>query len=742
MRLIFCVVFVGFSIIGFNQELDKFVALKSMGEIPADFTTLSSEKYRTDQSENEDENLDDNFFLSTRFFMDQLLLSGAVLFNDPVTTYLNKVAQYALRDEPELLDKLRFYILKSNTPNAFSTDQGIILFTTGLIAQLENEAQLAYIICHEVSHFTEKHVRNEYVEKQNISKGRGEYRRLSYNARISQMSKYSKETELDADKNGIYMYLKSEYDIEEIFSGFEVLLYSYLPFEDIKFDTNFFNTEQLIIPGSFFPDTINEISQEMDYDDDGHTHPNIEKRMDAAFDFLGEKKSAGKKKFVVSEEEFFKVRDLARFENININLNERQYGSALYSIYLLQRRFPDNRFLDLSMVKSWYGLTKYKNHNRYNEVTLKTTKVEGESYVLHCFLKNLSRQQLNVVAFRIAFDISKKYPDDKIFQDYMLDLKKELAINSGIDPDDFKDDSYENYIAKSQIKVDSFNIEDSIRKVEESNLSKYEKIKLKKELRAIGVAAAIVFTDKDFHLYALSDLVKNDLRGDLDDLKDEYEEKLEEERIARQSQDYSAFAKSAHLGIKKLVVVDPIYDNYGLDEGRNHLKSEGKKLSLSEMYTQDYKNLELETSLVDSKNLLKSDVEEFNDLGLLMTWIAEVMAHDEMDMISSNRDQMNELSEKSGTSHFLFSAMYAYKERSHASYAHLLGILMVFTAPFAVADLVAIHNYFEFVVVEIDASKDEIEYLDYQTVNLKSIEKIMKVYVYDALYQLSSEPKN
>ena len=742
MRLLVSIGFLTLSMFGRAQQANNFISLKSKGDIPTDFTTLSTDKYKTDAAENKDGNLDNDFFLSTRFFMDELLLSGTVLFNDPVTTYLNKVAKYVLRGETDLLKELRFYVLKSNTPNAFSTDQGIILFTTGLMAQLENEAQLAYIICHEVSHYTEKHVRNEYVENQNIKKGRGEYRQLSYNERISKMSVYSKEKELDADQKGIDIYLKSEYSVEEIFSGFEVLLYSYLPFEDIKFDSTFFNTEHLIIPGTLFPDTVNEITQEIDYNDEGHTHPNIEKRIDAAFDYLGDDKAKGDKKYVISEEEFLLIRDLARFENINIYLAQREYGHALYSIYLLKRKFPNNRFLDLALVKAFYGLTKYKNSARYNEVTEKVTKVEGESYVLHCFLKNVSKEQLNVISFRHAYDMMNKYPGDKIFKDYSDDLKRELALKSKIDPDDFKDISYESHLQVKTDTVKVFDIADSIRKVEVSDLSKYEKIRLKKELKALETVGTISTSDKEFYLYSLHDIVKNgDLKKELKAIQREQELKEEAEDLERENVKYSIFKKSQHLGIDKVVVVDPLYENYKLNENRNHLKSEDKKLGLTDIYTQDYKKLDLETDLVDSKNLLKSDVDEYNDLGLLMQWLSEVVAHDEIDMIASNRDQMNDLSNKYGTSHFLFSGIFAYKERSQMKNAHWYGIMLVYPIPLVVIDLLIVHNYFEIVALSVDASTDQIEFMQSTEVNLKSIDGIMKAYVYDVLYQLSSEPK-
>ena len=726
------------------QQLNDFVALKSKGDIPADFTTLSTRKYQEAQSQNSDKELDKDFFLSTRFFFDELLLSGRVLFNDPVTDYLNRVAAQVLRGNSELKKDLRFYILKTTVHNAFSTDQGVILFTTGLLAQLENEAQLAYILCHEISHYVKKHVRNGYIEEKNIIKGKGQYGRLSYQSKIAQMSVYSKDVELEADQGGIEMYLKTKYAKDEIFASFEALFYSNLPFDDIQFDSNYFNTAILKIPGSFYPDTINEISQEEDYDDEGHTHPNIQKRLDAAMDYIGSKESLGGEKYLVSEEDFKKARNFCRFENVNINLYEREYGIALYSIYLLRKDFPDSRFLDLANLKAWYGLVKYKNNNRYNEVTLKTTKVEGESYILHCFLKNLSKAQLNVVGFRIAYETWLKYPSDKVIAEYFVDLKKELAVNSGIKFDDFSNVSLEEYLSTSAEKVDSFDINDSIQKIDASDLSKYEKIRLKKELKAIGNASTGVYGDKDFHLYALYDLVKEkNLIDELKKIKRDVEdaEAAEKLEIADQNKP-TLFKRSMHLGIDKLVVVDPIYENYKLNEKRNHIKSENKKIGISDMYDQKYSNLDLKTQLVDSKNLQKSDVDEYNDLGLLMQWISEIVAHDNIEMISSNHDQILDLTQKYGTSHFLFSGIYGYKERSQMSAAHWYGIMMFYTIPIVLVDLLIVHNYFQYIALSVDATTDKVEFTQVSNVNLKSIDGIMRAYIYDVLYQLSSEPKN
>lgn len=724
----------------FGQDMSDFSGLKSDGLVPEDFTTLTSDKYKADLESNTDESLDKNFFLSTRFFIDELLLSGKMLFNEPISDYLSKVARYTLRREKKLFNELRFYVLKSNAVNAFSTDQGIIVFTTGLMAELQNEAQLAYIIAHEVSHYTEHHVREGYVEKQSFKKGHGKYQRLGYESRISELSVYEKDNELEADKKGIEMYLSSEYAIDEIFSSFEMLLYSYLPFDEVKFDSNYFNTEIMQIPGVMFPDTINAITREEDYDDENSSHPNIKKRMDAAFDFVDGKSSQGNLKFKISELDFNKVRNMARFESLNISLANREYGKALYVVYLLEKEFPNNRFLELSKLKALYGLTKYKNANRYREVTLKPKKVEGESYVLHAFLRELSKAQLNVIAYRCANDLLQKYPGDKIFQEYEKDLKEELAFKSGIRAADFKSKPYEEYIASIEEEVMEFDIQDSIARVDAStDLSKYEKIRLKKKLRALetDMDQPVSEVENEFYLYALHDLVKNEgLVEELETIKANLEQEEEDAKLVSDVKEKKI--KSGEGSIKKVVIVDPVYEGFSVGNKRKFTQSEDRKIQVSEGYSKSYPKLNLETQLLDSKFLSKESVKEYNNLGLIFQWLSETLEHDDIDMICSTRDKMKEVRKYYGTDHFLFTGIYGYKERHEFTGTHLYGIMFIYTAPIAIIDLLVIHNYFEMVAFSVNAESDKVEFVEVNDVNLRGTNRILQAYIYDVLYQIST----
>lgn len=721
----------------FAQSPENFESLKSSGNIPDDFIIRSTDKSEADFDANDDKDLDKEFFLSTRFYIDELLLSGNMLFNEKLSKYLNSVAKYTLRAESKLYDQLRFYVLKSTVANAFSTDQGIIVFTTELLAQLENEAQLAYIIAHEVSHYTEHHVRSGYVERQNLKRGRGKYQRLDHDSRISQLSIYNQSNELDADNKGIDLYLRTEYDVNAVFTSFEMLLYSYLPFEDLMYDSTFLNTDILKIPGTFFPDTINQVSKEKNYDDKNSTHPNIEKRMDSAFDKIGSKTTKGDKKFVISEETFHEIQTLSRFENINLLLSEREYGKALYNVFLLSKSYPNNRFLDLSKVKALYGLAKYRNANRYSEVRERPKNIEGESYKLHTFLYEVSKEQLNVIAYRHAYDMSKKYPDDEVFKRYEKDMKKELACKSNIEFDDFASMNYDDYIASIEEKSIAFDVQDSIQKIENSDLSKYQKIRLKKELNDFSedLNGSGPNKEENFHLYGLYDLVaSNQLVEELKSLKKEAEELEVKEKAAAKNKKKN---ENPGLGIDHVVIVDPIFEQYKLDNKRDLKKSEKQKVDIASMFNNNYEGLNMQTSLLDSKYLGAKDVDSYNQIGIVFRWVEEVLNHEGIDMIASTNDQMDKLKTSFGTDHFMFTGAFAFKERGEFSTLHLYAILFPYALPFAIADLLIVHHNFELVAFSVNATTDKIEFATVKDVSLRAQPYVIQAYLYDVLYQLN-----
>ena len=173
-----------------QQDFNNFQTFVSVGAIPKDFSSLTYMKIDEDLKEQKGDlsKAKERIFLQgIHYGIDEILHSGMVCYGDEVSHYIENVIDKLLADDPFLRSKLRFYTIKSTESNAFSTDQGIVFVTTGLISQLTNEAQLALVLAHEISHYTEKHVVASFEYKiENRASGRN----------IRDLSIYSKDHEI------------------------------------------------------------------------------------------------------------------------------------------------------------------------------------------------------------------------------------------------------------------------------------------------------------------------------------------------------------------------------------------------------------------------------------------------------------------------------------------------------------------------------------------------------------------
>lgn len=134
MKILVVILFIGVILNIKSQDFNNYKPLICSGPLPIDFTDRTSEKAAKEIKTNinsSDSYIDQKkkafFLLKSNYMIDELLMSGRVLFGDPVSEFVNTVADKLLESEPKLRKELRFYCLKSNVTNAFCTNQGIIL---------------------------------------------------------------------------------------------------------------------------------------------------------------------------------------------------------------------------------------------------------------------------------------------------------------------------------------------------------------------------------------------------------------------------------------------------------------------------------------------------------------------------------------------------------------------------------------------------------------------------------------
>ena len=160
--------------------------------------------------------------------LDQQMVNGGYLYKDgELEAY---VAGVMRKLYPEYADTIRVRILDSPSLNAFALPNGSVYINTGMLARLDNEAQLATVLAHEGVHFTHKH---SWQQQRNVktstalSTGFGMVTGiplLGELVAISSIYGFSKDLEREADADGFARLRTAGYDVSQAPVSFEYLL--------------------------------------------------------------------------------------------------------------------------------------------------------------------------------------------------------------------------------------------------------------------------------------------------------------------------------------------------------------------------------------------------------------------------------------------------------------------------------------------------------------------------------------
>jgi predicted Zn-dependent protease len=156
------------------------------------------------------------------------------LYNDPkVQAYVAGLGKRmaAQSERPNL--PWEFHVVDDASVNAFAIPGGFIYVTRGLMASINNEAELASVIGHEIGHVTHRHSVQQISKSQLAQLGLGIGSILSSDiARFGQLAsaglsllflKYGRDAENQADVAGFRYALNQNYDVREMTDVFETL---------------------------------------------------------------------------------------------------------------------------------------------------------------------------------------------------------------------------------------------------------------------------------------------------------------------------------------------------------------------------------------------------------------------------------------------------------------------------------------------------------------------------------------
>ena len=183
---------------------------------------------------------DDEKVLWRRALEEQSILDGSGwLYRDAeLEAYINAVAARlgASADTRDIVFTIK--IINDPNLNAFVYPNGVIYVHTGVLARMENEAQLAALLAHEMAHAICRHSlrvqkslnsRPRYMAAvQHVVGAIGVTRELARllgaNGSMAAISGYTRELEAEADRVGLDLMAKAGYDPRQALNLFEHLM--------------------------------------------------------------------------------------------------------------------------------------------------------------------------------------------------------------------------------------------------------------------------------------------------------------------------------------------------------------------------------------------------------------------------------------------------------------------------------------------------------------------------------------
>lgn len=256
---------------------------------------------------------------------------GMVLEDEATNAYLHRIGR-SLIPKGFVLENItwKFRALRDPQPNAFALPNGSIYVTTGLIALVDNESQLAAVLAHELTHVMRRHtyVQNRSNRKKfltmNIMAAIGAYApggivgavitiatAVAPFIVLATMFGYSRDLEREADHKAIDMMISAEYPPEEVIKVLKLL-------------SNDVEGEQIKL---FYND-----------------HPELQERIKYLSSYLGARADTVTPQMELNREKnaYFRQMEPLMRHNIQLAISAARFRSAVYFAQRLVELRPES----------------------------------------------------------------------------------------------------------------------------------------------------------------------------------------------------------------------------------------------------------------------------------------------------------------------------------------------------------------------------------------------------------------
>jgi hypothetical protein len=374
------------------------------------------------------------------------------IFDKKVTTYFDHILQTILKANPQIpLQDIHLFIARYTFPNAMSLGDGTVILNIGLLRRLENESQVAFVICHEIAHFLLDHTnqniqkRIETAHSKDFQKEVRQINNSEYNQRSRALEllknitydhrKHSRTHELEADSLGLVYLKNTGYSLGEAISCLEILD----TIDQEKYDTipdfkQVFDHPQYPFKDSWLASEDSGFEYQKDLpeqweEDSLKTHPDCQERIAILKPFVAKRENSNP--FLQDKKMFEDLVKIFDFETVEADYFFEDYGNCLYKLLLLLRQYPQNAYLQGVLGRCMYAMYEAQQKHELNKYVALQSPHQAVSY--RKVLDFIHHLRLSEIANLTYYYMQKNEEVFKNHEDYLFALAMSKKIMSKTD---------------------------------------------------------------------------------------------------------------------------------------------------------------------------------------------------------------------------------------------------------------------------------------------------------------------
>lgn len=354
--------------------------------------------------------------------------------------YLDALVAEITKANPSLsAQEMRIVFSKSFQANAASMGEGTIFLNIGLFHRLENEAQAAFALCHEIAHYILNHGNNQIEQyiyttySEDFQKKLKAIQKAAYgqNKQLESLAqnftfktrRHSRQHESAADSVALELLKNTRFDVQEslrLLGMFDSTdkdkfnvpldLEKRFHYKDYPFKKRWLENDDLVF-------TTSKETKDPPLADSLKTHPDCEKRIATLLPSVKALANQNHLKFIVSKEKFDLLKKQFDYEIIEHCYNTNAVSRAFSFSLQLLAFYPDDPYLNTMVGKCLNEMYRKQKAHELDKIVDRPNPLFNEEYNgLLRFIQNLSLSDIAALSENFMEQNAPKFANDPAFQ--------------------------------------------------------------------------------------------------------------------------------------------------------------------------------------------------------------------------------------------------------------------------------------------------------------------------------------